>query len=379
MNIKAQARQNLINIPGWRTNRKIVVIESDDWGSIRMPSGKVYEECLKSGYRVDKNIFSKYDSLESEEDLEKLFDLLLSIRNALGQSPLITANCLVANPDFDKIKKSDFLEYHFELITETFKKYPKHNNCFNLWMKGLELGIFKPQCHGREHLNVSRFMGDLRAGNPDALFAFGHRMPGIFWKDRVEKKEGNRYVVALEYMDLRDKLRKGDILRESLDLFEKIFGFQSDSFIATNYIWAPEYEKILFEGGVKYIQGSQFQNIPKGNYLGFKRKFHYLGQRSKWGPIYLTRNVTFEPSLNQTTDWVSSALREIETAFRWKKPAIISTHRINFVGFLVPENRDRTLKLFKELLIQIIKKWPNVEFMSSDQLGEIINKKKNKL
>ena len=31
------------NIPGWRTKRKIVVIESDDWGSIRMPSLKVFE------------------------------------------------------------------------------------------------------------------------------------------------------------------------------------------------------------------------------------------------------------------------------------------------------------------------------------------------
>ena len=33
---------NLLSIPGWRTNRHIVVIESDDWGSIRMPSKEVY-------------------------------------------------------------------------------------------------------------------------------------------------------------------------------------------------------------------------------------------------------------------------------------------------------------------------------------------------
>ncbi|NTW32234.1 MAG: hypothetical protein HGB12_06370 [Bacteroidetes bacterium] len=30
------------NIPGWRTDRKILVIESDDWGSIRMPSKETY-------------------------------------------------------------------------------------------------------------------------------------------------------------------------------------------------------------------------------------------------------------------------------------------------------------------------------------------------
>lgn len=37
MNIKAQIRKNWANLPGWHTRRKIVVIESDDWGSIRMP------------------------------------------------------------------------------------------------------------------------------------------------------------------------------------------------------------------------------------------------------------------------------------------------------------------------------------------------------
>jgi len=39
--IKKIAMRNVANIPGWRTDRKIVVIESDDWGAIRMPSKEV--------------------------------------------------------------------------------------------------------------------------------------------------------------------------------------------------------------------------------------------------------------------------------------------------------------------------------------------------
>ena len=31
-------KQNVVNIPGWSTSRKIVVFESDDWGSIRVRS-----------------------------------------------------------------------------------------------------------------------------------------------------------------------------------------------------------------------------------------------------------------------------------------------------------------------------------------------------
>ena len=53
MSFKAKLMRNLSNLPGWRTKRKIVVIESDDWGSIRMPSKRAYEELkLKEGSSV---------------------------------------------------------------------------------------------------------------------------------------------------------------------------------------------------------------------------------------------------------------------------------------------------------------------------------------
>lgn len=63
---------SLKHLPGWKTNRKIVVFESDDWGSIRMPSRRIYENCLNNGYRVDENIFDKYYILVNEYKLEIL-------------------------------------------------------------------------------------------------------------------------------------------------------------------------------------------------------------------------------------------------------------------------------------------------------------------
>lgn len=69
MSFKQIITHNLLNIPGWRTKRKIVVIESDDWGAIRMPSRATYNKLLLEGYRVDKNCYEKYDSLATEKDL----------------------------------------------------------------------------------------------------------------------------------------------------------------------------------------------------------------------------------------------------------------------------------------------------------------------
>jgi hypothetical protein len=44
------------------------------------------------------------------------------------------------------------------------------------------------------------------------------------------------------------------------------------------------------------------------------------------------------------------------------------------MGGLRPENREQNLALFSILLQEIIKRWPETEFMHSAQLGDLINK-----
>ena len=79
MRLEKTIIHNLLNIPGWHTNRKIVVIESDDWGSVRMPSREVYEEFLRQDVRVDNDPYCRYDGLATKEDLTNLFDVLDSV------------------------------------------------------------------------------------------------------------------------------------------------------------------------------------------------------------------------------------------------------------------------------------------------------------
>lgn len=54
MKIQQKVKHNVLNILGWRTNRHIVVIESDDWGSIRMPSVEEYDTLVKKGVTLGK-------------------------------------------------------------------------------------------------------------------------------------------------------------------------------------------------------------------------------------------------------------------------------------------------------------------------------------
>jgi hypothetical protein len=70
-------------------------------------------------------------------------------------------------------------------------------------------------------------------------------------------------------------------------------------------------------------------------------------------------------------------ISEIELAFKYKKPAVISSHRVNYIGSLVQENREHSNKKLKSLLDKIINTWPDVEFISSSNLGQIIKNKHN--
>ena len=362
MNIKQTITHNLLNIPGWRTKRHIVVIESDDWGSIRMPSKEVYDRLLKEGYRVDKNCYERYDSLATEDDLTALFEVLGKYKDCRGNHPIITANCAVANPNFERIKANGYKNYYYEPFTETLKRYPRCERSFELWRQGMHAGMFQPQFHAREHLNVARWMYFLQ-NDEETRYVLDLGLMGLFPKggDYI-----NNFVVALDNSEYNTESLENTI-HEGLQLFEKIFGYKSQTYIAPCYTWHPSLEKILADHGVKGIQGMVNQRVP-----GAKSIRHWMGNSNKYGQTYIIRNVFFEPTEINDSDIISDCLYRLKCAFRWHKPAIISAHRINFIGAIHEENRTQNLKLLDTLLSEILKCWPDVEFMSSDRLVECI-------
>lgn len=52
---------------------------------------------------------------------------------------------------------------------------------------------------------------------------------------------------------------------------------------------------------------------------------------------------------------VDECLSRINIAFRWGKAAVISSHRLNFIGNIDSQNRDGNLILFRKLLNGIVK------------------------
>lgn len=374
-NFKNTLSSHLLNIPGWRTNRKIVVIESDDWGSIRMPSLKVYNELLKSGISVDNCAYNRYDSLENEEDLTSLFEVLLKYRDKNGHHPVITANTVVANPDFERIKASGFQEYFYEPFTDTLKRNSSHANAFDLWKFGMVEKIFYPQFHGREHVNVSLWLKLLQEKNEIFLKAFNLGLWGIGYE--VFPVSKIHIQASYDCFDEKEFIIHQEIIKDGLLQFHKIFGYHSSSFIANNFIWDKSLNSPLAENGVKYIQGMKYQLLPILKGKKRRKIFHYTGEKNKFEQIYLSRNCGFEPTENPNIDNISKCLNQIQNSFFWKKPAIISTHRLNFIGSIDKNNRNRNIELFEELIRRILLKWPDVEFLTSVELGDVIDNKQS--
>jgi hypothetical protein len=362
---------NLINYSGYSTNRRIIVIESDDWGSIRMPSKEVYERMLKKGIRVDLCPYNRYDSLASEEDLEALFNVLVKFNDKNGNHPIITANTVMANPDFNKIRGSKFKKYYFERFTETLSKYPKHQNSFELWSEGINEGLFHPQFHGREHVNINLWLRLLQNKHEVFEKAFDNCLWGL-GPSVVKMKVKINIQATFDAIDSSDIGQHKTQIIEGLNLFKDLFGFESKSFIANNFIWDSGLNESLNDNGVIYLQGMKYQLYPILDKNRRDRKRHYIGDRNNFKQVYLVRNCSFEPTQYRNMDNVNHCLSEISNAFFWNKPAIISMHRLNFVGFINENNRTKNLKLLNSLISQILYKWPEVEFMTSDKLGSLI-------
>ena len=361
--------RSVTNLRGSSLRRKIVVFESDDWGALRMPGLKVHRELTNLGLDVSSSRYDRLDCLENSDDLENLFGVLENHRNVTGKAPRFTMNMIMGNPNFEAIRAGGFEEYVHEDLFESYRRL-YGEDLQPVWQRATADGLIQPQFHGREHLNVGLWLHDLRAGKSDTRLAFDNGYFGLATQTSSPRQKS--YLAAYWPTSAAHFREIETIVKNGLDLFEKLFGFRSRSFIACNYVFPDELEPVLHEKGIRLIQSQRGQRCPSldGSKVSIRR--FYTGQKNHLGQFYSVRNVKFEPYQDASRDWVASAMREIRSAFFWGTPAIVTTHRINFVGSMDVQHRDHNLRLLDSLLRNIRDTWPDVEFLTSDELISVI-------
>lgn len=369
MSIKNIISQNVKNVVGWKTKRKIVVISADDYGNVRVASREARERLDKAGL---KNFvpFDKYDSLENEEDLLALYDTLNSVKDKNGNPAVITAYSVPANINFEKMIESGYSEYHYELLPETYSKLPGYQNVHALWKEGISNKLLVPQFHGREHLNLKVLMHLLNQKDKEVMACFANRS---YTSISSKPFPTIGYTAAFDFYDFKENEGFKDIITDGLNQFEKVFGYRAEYFNPPAAKFSSSLHETLSRNGIKYMDAARFhsEHLGSGKY---KRKYYYTGKKNSSGITFMVKNCVFEPVNNPSMDWSQFCLNQIETAFKWNAPANIGTHRINFCGNVEPENRKNGLTHLKNLLKKIVAKWPDVEFMTSVELMDLVSK-----
>ncbi len=357
------------NLQGQGVSQNIIVFESDDWGAIRMPSIQVRDKLISIGHNLSEEVFTMQDGLEKEQDVNLLMEILKGHKDSLGNHPMFTLNMVMNNPDFSKIKADNFQNYYSESIVNTYDRYSESNKVLLNIKEGILGGVFMPQFHGCEHVNVPLWMKYLKDDQDTFGFksAFNEKVFGL---NKSATGINSPHIQATYDTNDLDYVRSS-ISKGALE-FEKIFGFNSSTFIPNNYVWNPKWNRILLENKFTGLQGMKYSLLPLENGTKRGKARRYFGPVNN-NLVNLVRNCDFEQSNKDFK--IHDTLDEVKIAFMMKKPAIISTHRINYTSRLGESNRDFGLENLDKLLRSIITKWPDVVFLNSSSLVQYIEGK----
>ncbi|WP_448664955.1 hypothetical protein ACG3SL_09855 [Sphingomonas sp. CJ20] len=339
---------------------RVVVLESDDWGSQRVPSLSALRRLIAAEVLTGENPYDR-DTLETAADLEALLDVLDGARGSDGRRAAF--NCYVnpANPDFDAIRDAEYSAYSWEPLGATLDRRGDRGAVFAAWRTGMAEGMLIPEYHGREHLNVTLWMKHLRRASPMVRAGFDHRFYSAPEPSLPPAAKGFR--AAYFFSDHSEIPLLEDILHSGAVSFREQFGRSAGIFCPTNNIFHPKLYGAVRRAGCRGIIRHVRNVEPDGR----------GGVRRVWGAPGLSthalgsfgRNTIFEPALGYGVD---HALAGIRSAFAWGTPAIVSTHRLNYVGGIDPAVRDKGLFGLRALLGAILARWPDVRFATSASL-----------
>jgi hypothetical protein len=374
--LKTNFSLHLKNLLGWKTKRKIVVFAVDDYGNVRLDSKAARERLNKEGMKAFLR-FDEYDALETREDLEMLFETLDSVKGLNGEHAKFTAFAIPCNIDFETMESEDYQRYHYELLPRTFEKLSEidkksYDGTWDLWKQGMADGFLKPQFHGREHINLKILNEKLANRDRELLTDLKNRSYTSISSTGYSTID---WSAAFDFWDFEETKSFGAIIEDGLNMFEQVFGFRAVYFNAPGQ---PEHHSLhehLYKNGIKYIDTPFIKSEHQGHNK-YTKELNYIGRKNKLGMIYNIRNVLFEPTEDRGLDWVNYTLKQIEISFKRNHPAVISSHRVNYCGHISSDNRKTGLMSLKKLLFEIKKRWPEVEFMTSVELMDLVSQTK---
>lgn len=343
----------------WSTIRlsvPVVVIESDDWG---------WDYVHPNGFVA---MSPELDARQAQA-LDRLADILDRHHDAMGRHPVLSAFVVVGQPDTEEIVADSSRHYHWRPIGQAMPRLVKALNA------AAARGLVSLAYHARDHrecrtwVKVIRQASEVRqldgAAAADAANSFMAE-GGPQAHDRLIGEYFNSVDSCLGTESQEDIDGK---VSDGIAAFESAFSMKPRSTVAPRHLWNSGAEEAWKKHGILYVHGVNHQrgetSDPKPKYL------RGTGFRTRGGMVGIKRNVPFElVDSDGQTQTNESVMGRIEQVLSGGEPVVILTHSHNFYS-CDPQTTEKMVQRFEGLLSAMERRWPNLIYLSADELGEL--------
>ncbi len=320
---KALCREPVLSAP-------VLILESDDWGP---------------------------GPASHAEKLQRLFSMLERYKDSEGRSPVMTLGVILAVPHRASGVPTPRQPSCKRLLSEE-----DFRSLRDLMLFGKAQGVFDLHLHGMEH---SWMPAVLKAAETDATIQSWLHAEGCpLWEDLPPALQ-SRWVdgSVLPSLPLEEEAIRSAVLEET-KAFRNIFGFRAQVAVPPTFVWNDAVECAWAEAGIRVIvtPGRRFemrdaQGKPSGTEMEIVN-----GRRSRYGPLYLVRDVYFEPARGHS--W-KRVLEAVKTYQKLGRPVLVEIHRENFIG----PKAERSFRELENLLSAVGKSIPTVRYLSTRELA----------
>jgi hypothetical protein len=312
----------------WRRVRA-VVFESDDWGLCGfVPDSTAWHgldrDTLRAG-RVPQAYWGS--TLEDSAAVLRLCRLLLNYRGWDGLPPIFQANYIVSSLSYEpEAPAADpgggpWRRYDLPALPPPYAR----NGLWDAVAWGVAAGVWRPEFHGAFHYDPGRRREAVRNQSLARVAAERGILPFA----------GS--ARAWELGPWRPTAELAGELDRSLAVFRRVFHRPPASIIAPDYVWDGRCEDLWESRGLTTIQAKREQRHPRWRSGRIDHRLCKVVARA-WERLlhprrtYLERNSRLESArARDATAVADDCWRGIQAAWRRGQPAIVETHRVNFV------------------------------------------------
>jgi hypothetical protein len=314
----------------------VLILESDDWGP----------------------------GPDSDGDrLRELATILAKHRDGRGRAAVATIGVVLSLPDAARTATGPGGAFARLTLAD-----PRFRAVREALAGGAAQGVFSLQLHAMEHYR------------PASLLEAASRDPAVErWirQSPASRTEALPAALQMRWVDgarLPSQPLPAAEIEHAADAevaaFTAVFGRPPAVAVPPTFVWDDRVEAAWADRGIRTVvtPGRRFVGRDTaGRLVEDRGSAPYNGRRCETGVTYVVRDRYFEPAHGHRAE---DALGALEEKTRAGRPALLETHRANFIAD-GPQTAD-ALQQIDRLLGAVLGRFPEVRFMATDELASAL-------